>query len=79
MYSTPITNHLTYAKLLRSRAFTTKIVPVEIPKDIKSAIQYPHRKVSALEETNALIENDTWETVDLPKDNKAVGCNKFLL
>nr|GFB61302.1 ribonuclease H-like domain-containing protein [Tanacetum cinerariifolium] len=34
-------------------------------------------KIDAMnDETNALLRNDTWEIVDLPKDRKAIGFNQ---
>lgn len=69
-----ITNHPTYTMLSTQYRAYHKIDSIEILKDIHSVLQYRHWKVAVLEETYALSGNDTWEIVDLPKDQRTVGC-----
>lgn len=56
------------------RAFTSKIIHLFVPKDIKEALDDPYWTM--VEEINALKRSGIWEVVDLlrDKDKKTVGC-----
>ena len=52
---------------------------VELPKDIQSAMQDSRWKEAVLEEMKALIENETWDIVELPeKKKKLLGASGYL-
>lgn len=39
-----------------------------IPRNIQEALNEPKWKLTVLEDMNALIKNDTWEVVELPRE-----------
>lgn len=50
-----------------------------IPRNIQEALNEPKWKLTVLEDMNALIKNDTWEVVELPREKKlwdANGCSQ---
>ncbi|GKD56138.1 hypothetical protein Tco_1289525, partial [Tanacetum coccineum] len=42
------------------------------PKSVFEASKYTHLTDAINDEMSALLRNDTWEIVDLPKDRKAI-------
>ncbi|XP_039065816.1 uncharacterized mitochondrial protein AtMg00820-like [Hibiscus syriacus] len=46
----------------------------EEPRSIKEAMKIPHWKKTAQQEFDALIANNTWSLVSLPKDRVHVNC-----
>ncbi|GJX60526.1 ribonuclease H-like domain-containing protein [Tanacetum coccineum] len=48
------------------------------PKTIFEALKYSHWTDAMNNKMNALLRNDIWEIVDLPKDRKAIGIRCFL-
>ena len=47
---------------------------IPIPKHSQEAMRNPQWKEAMDEEMRALIQNQTWEVVDLPKGKKPIGC-----
>ena len=45
-----------------------------IPNRVEDALRDPGWKAAMDEEMMALIRNNTWEIVSLPKGKKAIGC-----
>ncbi|GKD59411.1 ribonuclease H-like domain-containing protein [Tanacetum coccineum] len=43
-------------------------------KSFSEASKFPHWIDAMNQEMNALLRNDTWDIVELPKDRKAIGC-----
>lgn len=55
-------------------AFTSQLSCVEIPKNVKDALQVPVWKDVVLEEMRVLEKNKTWEIEYLPKGKTTVRC-----
>ena len=55
-------------------AFTSQLSCVEIPKNVKDALQVPVWKDVVLEEMKVLEKNKTWEIEYLPKGKTTVRC-----
>ncbi|CAH9115704.1 unnamed protein product, partial [Cuscuta europaea] len=71
----PISNYLSYSQLSTSfAAFTSSLSSVSIPLTIQEALSIPEWKKVVLEEMNALEKNQTWQTVEVPKNKPRVGC-----
>lgn len=71
----PIAKYMSYHKLSSEhKAFTSKISHLSIPRNIQEALECPKWKEAVMEEMNALVKNNTWESVVLPREKKAVGC-----
>jgi len=51
-----------------------KIDSIEIPKNIQSAMNDLRWKAIVMEEMTTLVENHTWDIVQLPSNKKVVGC-----
>lgn len=55
-------------------AFTSRLSCIEIPKNVKDALQVPVWKDVVLEEMRVLEKNKTWEIEYLPKEKTTVRC-----
>ncbi|GJU71897.1 ribonuclease H-like domain-containing protein, partial [Tanacetum coccineum] len=53
--------------------FVTELNKSHEPKTFLEASRYPHWADAMNKEMEALLRNDTWELVDLPKDRKAIS------
>ena len=63
-----ITNYLNYGRVSTYyRTFLTTLYWVTIPTTAEEAFQYPQWKKAMDEEMQALINNQTWEVVNLKK------------
>lgn len=70
-----IAKYLLYYKISHNhRAFTQKISHFFVPRNIQEALDDPNWKLAVMEEMNSLRRSGTLEIVDLPKENKMVGC-----
>ena len=68
-----ISKYLSYGKLSKKyNAFTSKISNLHVPRNIQE--NDPDSKSTVMEKMNDLRKNGTWEVVDLPIDQKTVGC-----
>ena len=56
------------------KAFLTQIQEIPIPKNPQEALNNIRWKEAMDEEMRALLQNETWEIVELPRDKKIVGC-----
>ena len=56
------------------KAFLTQIQEIPIPKNPQEALNNIRWKEAMDEEMKALLQNETWEIVELPRDKKIVGC-----
>ena len=56
------------------RAFILQIQDISIPKTLQEAMGNIHWKGAMDEEITALLQNDTWDIVDLPEGKKTVSC-----
>jgi len=70
----PISNYLTYAKISKHRAFIALTDEVKVPTNIQHALENPKWKEAVLEEMKALVDNQTWDIVEPPKDKKILDC-----
>ena len=71
----PIARYLSYHRLSDNhKAFTSKISHLSIPRNIQEALECPKWKTAVMEEMSAFVKNGTWESVDLPRGKKIVGC-----
>lgn len=59
------------------RAFVTNLDYVQVPSNIKEALQYPKWKSAALDDVKTLEKNNTWQITDLPLGKLAVGCKRI--
>ena len=70
-----ITNYLNFQNVSSDyRAFITQIQDIPIPKNTEEAMRNNHRKGAMDEEMRALLQNHTWDIVNLPKGKKPVNC-----
>ena len=68
-------NYLDYQQVSPSyKCFLTTIQNIKTPKNTKEALKNPNWKQAMDDEMLALIQNQTWELVDLPDGKKPVGC-----
>ena len=58
----------------QSKTFLTHIQAITIPKNPHEALSNAQWKAAMDDEMKALLKNDTWEMVDLPREKKIVGC-----
>ena len=56
------------------KTFLTQIQEISIPKSPHEALSNTRWKEAMDEEMKALLQNDTWEVVDLTRDKKTVSC-----
>lgn len=67
--------YLSYGKLSKKHnAFIAKLSNQFVPKNIQETLDDPNWKSAGMEEMNATNKNGTWEVIDLPKDQRPVGC-----
>ena len=70
-----IVGYLNYEKVSPEyMTFLLQIQDIPIPKQSQEAMRTPKWKEAMDEEMRALMKNQTWEVVDLPKGKKPVGC-----
>ena len=70
-----IVNYLNYTKVSpQYRAFLLQNQNIAIPKNAQEALRNTQWKEAMDEEMRALLQNNTWVMVDLPKGKKPVGC-----
>lgn len=70
-----IAHYLTFNKVSpQYKTFLLQIQDSFIPRTPQEAMQIPKWKEAMDEEMRALLFNDTWEIVDLPKGKRAVAC-----
>ena len=62
------------SKYIQQKTLLLKTQDISIPKTPHEALQSFHRKEAMNEEMKALLQNDTWEIVDLPKGKITVSC-----
>ncbi|PON36693.1 hypothetical protein PanWU01x14_326280, partial [Parasponia andersonii] len=75
-----ISHYISYDHLSPpARAFVTNLSDVEIPHDIKEALQIPKWKQAVMEELWALEKNRTWEIVNKPEGKFPLDANGCLL
>ena len=68
-------NYLTFDKVSpRYKAFLMELQDITIPKSPHKAMTISQWKEAMDEEMRALLLNNTWEIVNLPKGKKSVGC-----
>ena len=68
-------NYLNYSKVSpQYKAFLTTIQDIPIPKTTDEAMKSTRWKEAMDEEMRALLENNTWEIIDLPDGKKSVSC-----
>ena len=68
-------NYLDYQQVSPSyQCFLTTIQNIKTPKNTKEALKNPNWKQVMDDEMLALIQNQTWELVDLLDGKKLVGC-----
>lgn len=71
----PISSFVSYDALSPlSRAFTTSLESVTVPKSLSEALSHPGWTAAMKEEMDALEQNNTWDLVTLPKGKHAIGC-----
>ena len=74
-----VASYLDYHKVSpQYKAFLTQIQEIPIPKTPQEALTNIRCKEAMDEEMRALLQNDTWEIVDLPRDKKIVGCRWYI-
>ena len=72
-----IASYWNYTKVSpQYRAFLLQIQNITIPKKSQGALRNTQWKQAMDEEMRALLQNNTWEIVDLPKGKKLVGCRR---
>ncbi|GKA74073.1 ribonuclease H-like domain-containing protein, partial [Tanacetum coccineum] len=65
-----------YSKLSSENyCFVTQLHKNSEPKSFDEASKFSHWTVVMNKEMDALLRNDTWDIVDLPKDRKVIGSN----
>ena len=70
-----IVGYLNYEKISPAyKTFLLQIQDIPIPKNPQEAMRNTNWKEAMDEEMRALMQNQTWEVVDLPKGKKTVGC-----
>ena len=70
-----IANYLDYQQVSPSyKCFLTAIQNIKTPKNTEEVLENPNWKQAMDDEMLALIQNQTWELVDLPGGKKPVGC-----
>ena len=78
--SHPMSKYLSYGKLSKKyNAFIFKISNLHVLRNIQEALNDPDWKSAVMEEMNALRKNGTWEVVNLPIDQKVVGCKRVFI
>ncbi|KAK5825993.1 hypothetical protein PVK06_020890 [Gossypium arboreum] len=71
----PMSNFVSYKALSSTfSTFVSCLDTVQIPKNVKDALQVLEWKEAILEEMCALEKTGTWETMELPVGKKIVGC-----
>jgi hypothetical protein len=74
-YKHDVAKFITYERCSSSyKGFVASLNCTSIPKKWEDAMRDPKWKVAMLEEMSALEKNKTWELVELPYSNEAVGC-----
>ena len=64
-----------YEKLSQKyRSFLSLLGDIVIPNRVEAALRDPGWKAAMDKEMMALIRNNTWEILSLPKGKKAIGC-----
>ena len=67
-------SYLDYPKVSpQYKTFLTQIQEIPIPKNPQEALNNSRWKEAMDEEMKALLQNETWEIVELPRDKKIVG------
>ena len=70
-----ITSYLNYMKVSpQYRTFLSQIQDISIPKNSQEALRNIQWKEAMDEEMRALLQNNTWEIVDVPTRKKPIGC-----
>ena len=70
-----LANYLNFQNVSpRYKAFILNIQDIPIPKTPQEAMENTQWKGAMYEETQALLQNDTWDIVDLPKGKRPVSC-----
>ena len=70
-----LANYLNFQKVSPSyKAFLLNIQDIPIPKTPQEAMKNNQWKGAMDEEMRALLQNDTWDIVDLPKGKRPVSC-----
>ena len=70
-----MTSYLNYQNVSpQYKTFLTHIQEIPITKNPQEALSNTQWKAAMDEEMKALLQNDTWEVVDLPREKKTVGC-----
>ena len=70
-----ISNFLTFTQVSpQYKTFLVGLQDINIPKSRREGLRISLWKEAMDEEMRALIHNDTWDIVDLPKGKKPVGC-----
>ena len=73
----PVYYHDEYAGITSAKHTTLFVTEVEEPAMLKKALESDHAenwKGAADSEYQSLIENETWELVELPPGRKAITC-----
>ncbi|GKB74092.1 ribonuclease H-like domain-containing protein, partial [Tanacetum coccineum] len=66
--------YVRYSKLnTKNYCFVTQLNKNHEPKSYLEASKYPHWTDAMNQEMDALLRNETWEIVELPKGRKAIG------
>ena len=70
-----VTNFLTFENVSpQYKTFLVGLQDITLPKSHHEGLRVSQWKEAMDDEMRALIQNDTWEIVDLPKGKKSVGC-----
>ena len=70
-----ITHYLNFSSVSsQHKAFLLNIQETSIPRTFHEALKSFHWKEAMNEEMRALLQNATWEIVDLPKGKNLVSC-----
>ena len=70
-----VTNFLTFENVSpQYKTFLVGLQDITMPKSHHEGLRVSQWKEAMDDEMRALIQNDTWEIVDLPKGKKSVGC-----
>ena len=68
-------NYIDYQQVSPSyKCFFTTIQNIKTPKNTKEALKNPNWKQAMDDEMSALIQNQTWELVNLLYGKKPLGC-----
>ena len=73
----PVYYHDEYAGITTARHTALFVAEIEEPTSLKEALESEHAlnwKAAADSEYESLIENETWELVELPPGRKAISC-----